>query len=140
MSVPANDNPVLGRMRALRGSLRRPVRRDVEETPVEESERRLWEQGWSARERLTGWALVWLGSQAIGVLLFAVAAGWPAPRPSWLFIPPAVCGIAMLAIATWMAVIAMRHSDSLPRRWIVGAFLPWGLHVLEATVLLVVVV
>ena len=130
--------PLVERVRAVRGSLRGEGLAVSPETPVEEYERRRFEQGYDGTERLSACLLLWLGTHGVALLLFFGAAPRESWRqwPWWRFLGPGFFGLLSLGCASVAAYFVLRDRGVLRRRWAVAGLLPWVLLVIESTLLL----
>lgn len=136
VSSHTNRESLVDQIRSVRTSLRGPTNPAVEDTPVEEYERRQSYMRLDLQEALSLCALAWLASQAFLLLSFVGVLNWTEPQPSWLWVSVGLLWGISMALATAMAVLAARYHHLLRKRWLIGGVTPWMLLTAEALLVL----
>lgn len=131
-----NRDSLIDQIRSVRTSLRGPGNQLVEDTPVEEYERRQSYFRLDLQEALSLCALAWLASQGFLLLSVVGALNWTEPQPSWLWVSVALLMCISMVLATAMAVLAARHHHLLRKRWLIGGVTPSVLLTAEALIVL----
>lgn len=140
MSALAEDRrSLIERIRAVRRSLRSATGLLPQETPVEEYERHRSERRFDAAEGIGVCIVCWLGSHVVGLLFLAanLKSGEPLHDwEMWQLLAPIFFGGVSFAFGSAAALVALRESAVLRRRWVAAGLVPWAVLVAESTYVL----